>query len=98
MFCCALSGPQAVYKIAVKLWLVIVILVYKFFYLVVLSRARWLMASQAFGEYGRRGNEYGCVGEAWCALKGDRILAMHRPFQGLSYGLNKNAPTHFVNA
>ena len=32
-------------------------------------------------------HEYGYVGEAWGALKGDRIRAMHRLFQGLSYVL-----------
>ena len=72
-----MSGLQAVYKIAVKLLLVFVILVYKFFFLAVLSRASWLLASQAFGECGRRGNEYGYFGEAWCTFTFDSIWAMH---------------------
>ena len=43
-------------------------------------------------------HEYGYVGEAWGALKGDRIRAMHRLFQGLSYVLNKNVAMQLVDA
>ena len=59
----------------------------------VLSWARFLLARTSFYVFGRRGNEYGSLGEAWCALTGDRIWAMHLPFSGLSYGLNKDALT-----
>ena len=40
--------------------------------------------------------EYGYVGEVWGALKGDRIRAMHRLFQGRSYVLNKNVAMQLV--
>ena len=43
-------------------------------------------------------HEYGYVGEAWGALKGDRIRAMHRLFQGPSYVLNKNVAMQLVDA
>ena len=43
-------------------------------------------------------HEHGYLGEVWGALKGDRIRAMHRLFQGLRYALNKNVAMQLVDA
>jgi len=43
-------------------------------------------------------HEHGYVGEVWGALKGDRIRAMHRFFQGLSSVLNKTVAMQLVDA
>ena len=42
------------------------------------------------GKVANAAHEYGYAGEVWGALKGGRIRAMHRLFQGLGYVLNKN--------
>ena len=49
-------------------------------FVAVLPRARFLSARKSFYVFGRRGNEYGFLGEARCAFTGDRIWAMHLPF------------------
>jgi len=43
------------------------------------------------GKVANAAHEHGYVGEVRGALKGDRVRATHRLFQGLSHVLNKNA-------